>query len=42
MLFYEYRKKDIEFYKTLDFEIIGETHSEKFGFTNWYMVRKTD
>ena len=32
--------KDISFYKTLGFEITGETHSEIFGYTNWYMVRQ--
>lgn len=33
-------EKDIRFYESLGFEKIGETHSRKFGFTNWYMVRK--
>lgn len=30
---------DIKFYKSLGFEIPWETHSDKFKFTNWYMVR---
>jgi ribosomal protein S18 acetylase RimI-like enzyme len=32
-------EKDVEFYKSFGFDIIGETHSQRFGFTNWYMVR---
>lgn len=31
---------DVMFYKSMGFEIIGETKSEKFGFTNTYMIRK--
>lgn len=35
-------EKDLRFYENLGFEKIGETHSYKFGFTNWYMVRKAE
>ncbi|HML37117.1 MAG TPA: GNAT family N-acetyltransferase [Bacillota bacterium] len=34
-------EEDIRFYSSLGFEMIGETHSDKFKFTNCYMVRKT-
>lgn len=34
-------EEDVSFYSSLDFEMIGETHSDKFKFTNCYMVRKT-
>lgn len=29
---------DVKFYKSLGFHVIGETSSEKFGFTNTYLV----
>lgn len=32
--------QDIEFYKSHGFDVIGQTHSEKYGFTNTYMLRK--
>lgn len=33
-------QEDVRFYTSLDFQLIGETKSEKFGFTNWYMARE--
>lgn len=32
-------QQDIEFYHKIGFEVVGTTHSDKFGFTNTYMVR---
>lgn len=34
-------EEDVSFYSSLGFEMIGETHSDKFEFTNCYMVRRS-
>lgn len=33
-------EEDIRFYRRLGFEVVGQTHSKKYGFTNQYMVRE--
>jgi len=39
MMLFTNTKPDIRFYKSLGFEIAGITHSNRYGFTNTYMVR---
>lgn len=38
MMLFTNTEDDVKFYQSLGFHVIGETSSEKFGFTNTYLV----